>query len=245
MSRQARVSGEYLHVIVRGIGKQILFEDSADYNYYISLLRRFRDETKIVILAYCLMENHVHLLLKDSNQVTTLFMKKLGVSYASYYNRKYTRTGHLFQDRYKSENVTDDSYLLSVYRYILRNPEKAGIAPAKDYPWSSYHEYGRPDDTLITETNLLAALIGNDTDFSAFMAEADTTECLEFLPPVHDDAWALAIIKETMNESSGTALQKMPKAQRDKTLATLKNKGISIRQLERLTGINRGVIQKA
>ncbi len=67
-------------------------------------------ETDITILAYCLMENHVHLLIRDRNGAAPIFMKKMGVSYAQYYNRKYDRMGHLFQDRYKSERIEDDVY---------------------------------------------------------------------------------------------------------------------------------------
>ena len=170
-------------------------------------------------------------------------MKKTGVSYAGYYNRKYERTGHLFQDRYKSENVTNERYLLTVYRYILNNPEKAGICRAKDYPWSSYSEYG----TLkgLTDTSLLAELVGGKTEFAEFMGREEETECMEDVAPKHDDKWAMGIIKNTVNAQSGTIISQMPRQQRDEVLAILKGKGISVRQLERLTGINRGIIQKA
>ena len=108
-----------MHIIVRGIGKQILFEDDSDRRTYLSFLKKYRGETEITIFAYCLMENHVHLLIQDRNGAAPLFMKKMGVSYAQYYNRKYDRIGHLFQDRYKSERIEDDAYLLTVFRYIL------------------------------------------------------------------------------------------------------------------------------
>ena len=139
MPRQPRTAGEYLHIIVRGLGKQILFEDTRDRERYLSYLKKYAAEAEIAILAYCLMENHVHLPVRDMQGAVSVFMKKMGVSYAQYYNRKYDRTGHLFQDRYQSEVVTDDAYLLSAYRYILNNPRKAGICRAEDYPCGSWN----------------------------------------------------------------------------------------------------------
>lgn len=79
------------------------------------------------------MENHVHLLLRDTKDQLDLVMKKITGSYAYYFNHKYDRSGHLFQDRYGCEVVEDDAYLMTVIRYIHRNPEKAGIAKAGDY----------------------------------------------------------------------------------------------------------------
>ena len=91
MSRHIRPISEsgFLHVITRGIGKQLLFEEREDYLSYLSRLEKFSKETKVVICAYCLMENHVHLLLLDQNRQTAVLMKKLGVSYAHYFNKKY------------------------------------------------------------------------------------------------------------------------------------------------------------
>ena len=243
MPRQPRTAGEYLHIIVRVIGKQILFEDTHDREKYLSSLQKYATESKIGILAYCLMENHVHLLLHDPSSVTPLFMKKLGVSYAQYYNLKYERSGHLFQDRYKSETITDDAYLLSVYRYILNNPLHAGLGPAEAYRWSSYGEYGRSGG--ITDTKMLCEMIGDETAFLRFMQQDDTAEHMEAESPKKDDAWALATLQHLLNVSSGTALQQYDRSQRDVALALLKENGLSIRQIERLTGINRGVIQKA
>lgn len=100
MPRQARQSSEtgYFHVIVRGNGKQILFEDSSDFRYYLSLLERCSSETSVAVCAYCLMENHVHLLLHDTGTDLSLFMKKLGVSYSIYFNKKYERNGDSLRD---------------------------------------------------------------------------------------------------------------------------------------------------
>lgn len=245
MSRQARQLSDsgYLHLIVRGIGKQLLFEDREDYTFFLWALRRFCTETGVRVLAYCLMENHVHLLVYDSAGCTPQLMKKIGVTYARYFNRKYERSGHLFQDRYRSEAIEDESYLLTVFRYILNNPQKAGLGPASGYEWSSYAQYG--DANAFVDTTLLRDLIGDQEQYTAFLAAEHDDDCMEYEPPRRDDAWAKAVIRQCLEGESGTVLQSCDRAKRDAVLRQLKRKGLSVRQLERLTGINRGVIQKA
>ena len=232
-----------MHLIVRGIGRQALFEDREDRIRYLALLQRYSRETEVAICAYCLMENHVHLLAYDPKGHTPLLMKKLGVCYARHFNRKYERVGHLFQDRYQSEAIEDDGYFLAVYRYILNNPEKAGICRAEDYEWSSYRQYDDPE--AFVDTSLLHGMIGDADDYAAFMREKDDVACMEFEPPRHDDEWAAAIIRERLKVTSGTVLQTFDRDERNAALRRLKAEGISVRQLERLTGINRGVIQRA
>ena len=84
MPRQPRQRSEsgYLHLIVRGIGRQALFEEWEDYQFFLSILERFSRETRMIVCAYCLMENHVHLLVRDKGEQAALMMKKLGVSYS-------------------------------------------------------------------------------------------------------------------------------------------------------------------
>ena len=243
MPRQARQKGEYLHIIVRGNGKQILFEDDSDRKTYLSLLQKYSAETGIDILAYCLMDNHVHLLVRDAAGTVSVFMKKLGVSYVQFYNTKYERTGHLFQDRYKSEVIDNDSYLLTVYRYILNNPVKAGICSAEEYPWSSYREYGKP--TGLTDTGLLRKMIGDKAAFSGFVIQEDDTVCMDCDSKRIGDGRAVAAMRAALGVTNGTQLQHLDRNSRDEALAVLKETGLTVRQIERLTGINRGIIQKA
>ena len=244
MPRRARQKSEtgYLHLIARGIGRQALFESREDYGVYLSLLARYSRETEVAICAYCLMENHVHLLVRDEQDRTALMMKKLGVSYAHYFNRKYERTGHLFQDRYLSEAVRDEPYLLTVFRYILNNPRKAGICAAKDYEWSSYRLYERT--TALVDTSLFVALIGDAEAYAAFVAAANDDECLEYDHARLSDDEARRVVQEQLGRDSGTALQALGRKERNAQLRTLLDRGLSIRQIERLTGISRGVVQK-
>lgn len=245
MSRHIRPISEsgFLHVITRGIGKQLLFEEREDYLFYLSRLEKFSKETEVVICAYCLMENHVHLLLLDQNRQTAVFMKKLGVSYAHYFNKKYERKGHLFQDRYLSEVVDTNAYLLKVFRYILNNPKKAGICPAEQYEWSSFQAYDGLSRFVRTEC--LEKLIGSRANYERFITEDNNDKCMEDETVRRDDQWALQVIHRRLHDKSGTILQAYGKQERNEVLRELKKEGLTIRQLERLTGINRGVIQRA
>ena len=245
MPRQPRRSSGsgYMHLVVRGIGKQVLFEEREDFRFFLSKLEQFCRETGVKVCAYCLMDNHVHLLVHDEKANTPLLMKKLGVSYSRYYNRKYDRTGHLFQDRYLSEAVEDERYLMVVFRYILNNPKKAGICSAEDYQWSSYGKYD--DHNSFVDTELLRELIGNGEQYRAFIAGDHDDVCMDLERPARDDEQALRIIRSCVSTKSGTSLQACNRKDRDDALRRLKDAGLTVRQIERLTGINRGIIQRA
>lgn len=132
MSREVRKYSEsgYYHVMIRGVNKQIIFESDTDKTFFIDSLMIAKAKYEIKVIAYCLMENHVHLLIKDNIGDLSKFMQSLNTRYAIYFNLKYCRMGPLFQDRFKSEIINDDRRLLAAYRYILNNPYKAGICYA-------------------------------------------------------------------------------------------------------------------
>ena len=244
MARQARkksITG-YSHVIVRGVGKQVLFERNEDYGYYLSLLEKYAEETGVIVCTYCLMENHVHLLVHDNGNELSRFMKKIGICYALYYNNKYDRTGHLFQDRYMSESVETQEYLLTVFRYILNNPAKAGICPASEYLWSSYRNYDSVESFV--DTTMFRQLIGNWEQYAEFIASKNHDHCMEFISHKKDDDWAKDILHTTLDIVSGTEIQSYDKKHRNEALRKLKVAGLSCRQIERLTGIGRSIIQR-
>ena len=245
MPRQARTHSEsgYMHLIAKGNGNQILFADRSDYLFYLSLLQKYAADTNIEILAYCLMDNHVHLLIRDEGRNVSMFVQKLNGSYTGWFNAKYERSGHLFQDRFKSENVDDEVYLVRVFRYILNNPQKAGLCAVSDYEWSSYHEYGKPDSFV--KTGIFLELIGNTQEYIDYVTAQNDDECMEYEPIVKNDDWAMAVIRKTLGVESGMALQKWDRNKRNAALKLLREKGLKIRQIERLTGINRGEIQKS
>lgn len=144
MSRYARrksKSGIY-HIMLRGINRQDIFEDDEDRQRLLETIKHYKTVSDYEIYGYCLMSNHVHLLLAEKEEPLSLAIKRISSSYVYWYNWKYGRCGHLFQDRFKSEIVEDEGYLLTVLRYIHQNPVKAGLVKdVKEFAWSSHHEY--------------------------------------------------------------------------------------------------------
>ena len=149
MPRKAREksgTGIY-HVMLRGINHQDIFEERSDYWKFLKLLRlQTHPEDKLgrplqphcIVYAYCLMTNHVHLLLRELDEGLMPPIKSISIAYAQYFNLKYERSGHLFQDRFKSEPVNDMGYFITLLRYIHQNPIAAGIAASvSGYTWSS------------------------------------------------------------------------------------------------------------
>ncbi len=248
MPRTARTISQsgYYHVLSRGTGKQILFEDDDDHIFFLKKLDKYRKEEKSDIIAYCLMDNHYHLLVRSDN--LDRLMQKTGTAYAVYYNKKYDRTGHLFQNRFKSVPVETESSLLNAVRYIHNNPVKAGICSADRYRWSSWIAYSGKKS--IVRTDPVLSILGGRDGFLLYslLEDPDTTKSCQ-LEIEHTgrltDKRARQIIREKLNLESGTKIQDMSRQHRDMALRILKNEHLSIRQIERLTGLSRGIIQKA
>jgi len=163
----------FYHIYNRGSDKKLIFKDNYDYKYFIYLLNRYLFKTttvldkydnkkieipnikyignKVEIHVYCLMPNHIHFLLKQK-QLNGMkeFMKKLSISYAMYFNKKYDSSGRLFQGVYKARLIRTEQELINITQYIHSNP--LNISPTLDYRWSSYKYYKyKDDDNLITK----------------------------------------------------------------------------------------------
>jgi len=141
MSRPIRVyySGLIYHVLNRGNNRQIIFAEDSNYRHYLNILKRYKEKFSFKIFAYCLMTNHVHLLLQVSEKGSiSKIMQAITIAHTRYYHYKYQCSGHIWQGRFKSPIVSNDEYLLTTMRYIEQNPVRARIAPdPKGYPWSS------------------------------------------------------------------------------------------------------------
>jgi len=127
--------------MLRGNERKDIFIDKQDKKKFIKTVIQKKADEAFKLYAYCIMDNHVHLVIKEQKEPISRIVKKITTSFAYYFNNKYKRVGHLFQDRYKSETIEDEPYLISVIRYIHNNPEKAGISKKERYKWSSYSNY--------------------------------------------------------------------------------------------------------
>lgn len=142
MSRSARVLIDNIayHVIARGNQRQTVLKCEEDFNRYLKILQKYKNKFKAKLYAYCLMSNHVHLVVDPADKaLLNKMMHGINLSYAMFFNYKYKRCGHLWQDRYKSLIVQKDDYLINCISYIECNPIRAKICQrAEEYPWSSY-----------------------------------------------------------------------------------------------------------
>lgn len=233
------------HIIIRGINKQDIFLDNQD-------LRKFRKETKRVkekyqfeIYAYAFMSNHVHLIIKDENENLELIMKSLTVSYSNYFNKKYERIGHLFENRFKSHSIEDESYLKNVVRYIHKNPENAGLKP---YIWTSYYEYITNNSKLISTNQVMNLFANNIDNFKAYHniyeKYQDYDKNYEMISKLQDED-AIKLIQELLKEPNLIKIQNYEKDKKNEVISKiLKIEGITKVQIARILGINRKTISR-
>ena len=246
-ARKKSSSGIY-HIILRGINKQRIFEDDEDNLYFLEMLKTYKDISGYELYAYCLMSNHLHLLIKEGEEPLSIAFRRIGASFVYWYNRKYSRSGHLFQDRFKSEPVETDEYFLTVVRYIHQNPLKAGIVKeVQEYPWSSYREYSQKP--LICNTEFALNMFSLDhikalQIWVEFNQENNNDQCLEYDDGTRlNDSEAAVLIESIADVINPKEIQNYEKQERDEVIKLLKRKGLSIRQIERLTGVSFGVIR--
>lgn len=248
VGRKKSRSGIY-HIVLRGINRQIIFEDEKDSIKFLDTLKEYQETSGYKLYAYCLMGNHIHLLLKEEQEELGIIMRRIGASYVYWYNWKYERCGHLFQDRFKSETVEDERYFLTVLRYIHQNPVKAGIVnDVASYKWSSYSEYiGK---NTIIDIDFALSIFNNNREkaiesFKEFHQIENDDVCIDIEENKRlTDIEAIGIIKKTCHVGHCNEIQELDKNERNKYLKILKEKGLSTRQIARLTGISRSIVLK-
>jgi putative transposase len=253
MPRVARIKSEtnIYHVMIRGINQQNIFVEYEDNERFIATLERYQKEKEYELYAYCLMGNHIHLLMKEGNEPLGNTIRRIGTSYVYWYNWQYGRKGHLFQDRYRSEPVQDDSYFLTVLRYIHQNPLKAGLTKNIDeYEWSSFKEYTK--EARIVNVEHVLAMFSEDRKtalkrFREFNMAANDDKCLEITPErkTISDKKIRQFVLEKYNLELAS-LQNVDSRTQIEVLRYLKKlEGSSLRQLSRLTGFTVNKIFRA
>jgi len=172
MPRRARM---YLpnftyHIVQRGNNHQACFFAKDDYLYYLERLRCIMPRYGVKLHAYCLMTNHIHLLMTPKLETSISdTLRVVGSSYAQYINKTYRRTGTLWEGRHKASAVESESYLLRCYRYIELNPVNANMVESpEEYRWSSYHSNAWGDASTIVTPHLEYLSLGKDTESRCF-----------------------------------------------------------------------------
>ena len=247
MPRQARKkssTGIY-HIMLRGVNQQQIFEDQEDCDKFLQVIKDCKAISEFKLFAYCLMGNHIHILLQETKEPIELLMKRIATRFVYWYNIKYRRAGHLFQDRFKSEPVENDDYFLTVLRYIHQNPVKAGICKnVSVYENSSYNEYFKKSNLI--DSDFVFEIIAKE-DFASFNNEKVFDSCLDIeeKPKIKvTDEQAKKIIEKISKCKNVAEFQALDIRTRDKCLKRLRESGLSIRQISRLTGISFNIVRK-
>lgn len=246
MPRRSRKNeqGIYNHITVRGVGRRLLFEDDGDRRRFLFLLKNVSLEESCLIFAWCLMDNHVHLLVQAEAESISKMMQRICSAYSHWFNGKHGHVGHVFQGRYGSTPVMTDEHFLAAIKYIHMNPHDMGIVRPQDYPWSSYQEYlGRKG---ICRLDVVLEMLGGTDAFVAFHdCSKEDVACVSLAHRRISDVEANVIAKRLCGIRYRDTLASLAASERNASLAHLKMAGLSIRQIERLTGIGRGIIANA
>lgn len=247
------------HIIVRGNERKNIFVDDEDRKKIIQILVDKKKKNEYILYAYCLMNNHLHLLLKEEGDNISRIMKRINTAYAYYFNKKYNRVGHVFQDRFRSESVENDLYLISLIRYIHDNPVKAKIVnQPHQYKWSSYSLYLREQKNIVDKEEILnlfspdkSKAIGLFTEFS-YQQNNDTFIDYQEVFREVKEITSIEKAKEHVSrylKEEGLQIEslknKANKEYRDKLIIELKTKtNLSTREIANVLGFGRWIVEK-
>lgn len=251
MSRKPRSKSPtgYFHVTLRGNGGQLLFDGDEDRIALLQILDAILPKHNIELIAWCLMGNHVHLLINDPDDRKSEAMHAIAVSFAGRYNAQTGHVGPVFQERFWDSPIKSEEYLLEAIRYIHLNPQKAGLAAYDEYPWSSHREYlmGARFRSHVTG-NVIDVLFPTPRSYLRFM---ESTPSLPYRPnttaKVREEdlsEFGTAIVQSVAG-CAPTELKSVSKALRNEAILTLRKEGLTIKQVQLLTGLGIWIIKNA
>ncbi len=261
--RRAYSATQIYHIMVRGNAGRDIFLDDDDKNKFIRILSHKERQTEFKLYAFCLMKNHFHLSLKEGHENISNIMRRINTAYAVYFNKKYQLSGHLFQNRFKSENVENDAYLISLIRYIHQNPVKAGIVLSpEEYQWSSCLYYFFPEKNIykIVDIEEVLKIFSYDIEearrqFKGFSQKEETTHNFledrgknKQLRRINTEKKLINFVNKFLAEhkiSLKDLFKRGNKLSRDQLILRLKDESIySNRDIAEFLGTTRGIIQK-
>lgn len=247
---RSKSSLDVYHVIIKGSRGHSLFEDDSDRMFFLKLLRKYATELDGEIFAWTLMSNHAHLILHMPLADIATLQRKLGPTYFRHFNDKSEAAGPVLQNRYHSKAINTNEYLMTCVRYVHQNIEKAGVHPMEDYRWSSYLDYldrrqSQPFD--ITDTDFVMSVFESVRDFARFHQTRDyAARCIDIGKTGQrlDDDEARILAKHLLGEEEFHHIGEFDRPTRNKKLRLLRDNGLSISQINRLTGIGAGIIAR-
>lgn len=250
MQRVWRTVTGFYHVCARGVGKQLIFEGDEDRWEFLELMRECCCEEGVTVIAWCLMDNHVHLVLTDYEDRMSAAMHRLLLTYARRFNKRTGRTGHLFQNRFDRRSLDTDWQVMEAIRSVHANPQEAGIALVECYPWSSFAEYLRAYDNDMSrgfsDPSCVLELFGSAKAFIAYSLSTPEGGKLA-MPNLEEAEWERHAFAEKLAKGLGVPLHGVkaaPSAQRTIVIFELHDAGLTVRQIERYTGIGKSTVSR-
>ena len=227
----------------------MLFDGDEDRIALLHILDAILPKHNIELIAWCLTGNHIHLIIDDPDDRKSDAMHAIAVSFAGRYNARMGHIGHVFQERFWDSPIKSEEYLLEAIRYIHLNPQKAGLAAYDEYPWSSHREYlmstgSRPHIT----GSVIDALFPTPRSYLQLM---ESTPSLPYRPSAtakvrEEDLCEFgAAIVQSVAGCAPTELKSVSKALRNEAILTLRKEGLTIKQVQLLTGLGIWIIKNA
>lgn len=250
MQRVWRTVTGYYHVSARGVGKQAIFENDDDRREFLELMRDCCRDKGVTVVAWCLMSDHVHLVLADYEDAMSATMQRLLLTYARRFNKRTGRTGRLFQNRFDRRALDTDRHLMAAIRRVHANPQEAGLGLIERYPWSSFAEYLRAfdDDARMGFSDPFAVLelFGCAEDFVAYSLEtSDGSDPV--IGDMDETEWERHAFADKMTKGLGVPLKELKTvapARRDAIIYALHEAGYTVREIERYTGIGKSTVSR-
>ncbi len=239
------------HIILRSVNQHIIFEEDFDYQKFLFILSDCKKKYDIDIYAYCLMDNHVHLLLRLPDDKLSSFFQSLGTRFVRWYNSKYSRSGHLFQDRFYSSAIESERAFLSTLIYIHNNPVKANMCRyASEYFWSSIKAFYGAKNPLVNVSFAYNIAGSKDSLLHYFAKETDSPDNSLFENDHREtkhfltDEKALAVFKSVTHLSSASEASALEKAKRNVYVRVLRKEGLTVKQIARVMDISRATVNR-
>lgn len=253
MQRVWRTVTGFYHVCARGTGKQLIFEGDDDRWEFLELMRECCRDAGVTVIAWCLMDNHVHLVLADYEDAMSAAMHRLLLTYARRFNKRTGRTGHLFQNRFDRRSLDTDWQMMEAIRSVHADPQEAGISLIERYPWSSFAEHLRAYDgdaadvaRGFSDPSCLLELFGSAEGFIAHSLSTPDG-CDPAMPVLEETEWERHAFAEKMAKRLDVPLNELKTvapSRRDRIIFALHDGGYTVREVERYTGISKSTVSR-
>lgn len=250
MQRVWRTVTGFYHVCARGTGKQLIFETDDDHWEFLELMRDCCREAGVTIVAWCLMDDHVDLVLLDYEDEMSAAMQRLLLTYARRFNKRAERAGCLFRERFERRSLDTDWQVMEAVRSVHADPQEAGIALIERYPWSSFAEYLRAYDNDMTrgfsDPSCVLELFGSAKAFIAYSLSTPDG-CEPEMPDLEETEWERHAFADKMTRRLGVPLNELKTVaptRRDGIMFALHDGGYTVREIERYTGISKSTVSR-